>query len=125
MRKLSLGLFKKAGQRLPAVALALIVRAEVEAIHMSAVALKFLLKRGVDSVHVGRRIQAQGNSALVGNHHHSQSGAVETGDSLGHARQEIKLPPRRNEAPFRHLFIQDSVAIKENGTQVAGEDFIG
>jgi len=76
LRKLSHGLLEEAWQRLAAVALPLVVGAEVETVHMSAVMCQQLLQSGVNGVNIRRRIEPQRNATLVGDDNYSHSCAM-------------------------------------------------
>lgn len=108
---------EEAGEGLAAVALVSVVRAEVEGVDVRAVRLQPALQCGVDIAHVFGGIEAEGDAALVGDDDDAQARAVEASDGLRDAGQWLKLAPGGNVAAFRHLAIEDAVAVQEDGAQ--------
>jgi len=111
------GLMEEAGERLAAVALLRVVRAEVEGVDMRAVRLQLALEGGVNLAHVAGGVEAEGDASLVGDDDDAQTRAVEASDGLRYAGQWLKLAPGSNVAAFRQLAVEDSVAVQEDGAQ--------
>jgi len=63
--ELSAGLLEEARERLAAVALLRVVRAEVEGVDVRAVRLQPALQCGVDLAHIIGRVESQRNATLV------------------------------------------------------------
>lgn len=78
-----------------------------------------LLQSGVNGVNIRRRIEPQRNATLVGDDNYSHSCAIETADRLGRARQQMKVGLGSDKSAFRHFFVQNPVAVEEDGSQVA------
>lgn len=118
--KVRLRLIEQAGQRLAAIALILVVRAEVEAVHMGFVVSQFPLKLGMDTEDVFLGTESEGNASLIGDENDAQAGAIEACDSLGNAGKYAKFPEGGNVATLRKFLIYNSVAIKEDRAQRSG-----
>lgn len=70
----------------------------------------------MDRVELFFRIQAQGDAALIGNDDDFHARLVQAGDGGSDAREQNELVGRGNVAAFRHLTIDDPVAIEEDMT---------
>ncbi|HUN85430.1 MAG TPA: hypothetical protein VMU48_13685 [Terracidiphilus sp.] len=82
-------LLEHAGERFTAVALKPIVGAIVKTINVGPVRLKNSLEFGMDRFHIGGREQSEGNAALVGDHDHQHSRAIEPGNGLRHPWKHV------------------------------------
>ena len=115
LRKHHRSLFEQSRQRFAAVALSLVVRADVKTVHMCAMGPQNVLQRDMNGFDIGGGVESQGNAALVADHNYSHPGLIQPSDRFNHARKQVKLGPAGDITAFRHLFIQHAVAIKENG----------
>lgn len=123
--ELSSGLLEEARQRLAAVALAAVVGADEKGVDMRAVAVEQGLEGGVNRLDVGGGVEPESDAALVGDDHHAQSRAVEQGDGLGYAGQDVKAVPGGYITALRHLLVENSVAVEEDGGEVGGYALAG
>ena len=114
------GLTEEAGERLAAVALELVVGAEVEGINVRIVRSERTLEFGVDLADIVLGVEAESNAALVRDHNDTQPRAVEAMNGFDDSRQWIELAPTRDEATLRQLAVEDAVAIQKDGAQWAG-----
>ena len=114
-------MFKKTGQRFAAITLQPVVRAKVKAVHMCAMGPQKILQRCMNGIYISNPVESQRNSALIADHNHPQPGLIELSNRLNHTRKEAKLPPTGHIASLWHLFIQNAVAIEENGLYCAVE----
>ena len=69
--------------------------------------------------HIICGVESQRDAALVGDDDDAQARAVEASDGLRDAGQRLKLAPGGDVAAFRHLAIEDAVAVQEDGAQGA------
>jgi len=128
LREIGLSLLKHPRERLAAGALPLIMRTEVEPIHMRAEFVQNLLKLHMDRIHIRSRIQPEGHAALVGYDDHPQSRLVQFGDRFWHAGQQMEVLPARHILAFWHFPVDDTVAIQEHSAvlgQFQGIQFWG
>jgi hypothetical protein len=65
LREVGAGLIEEAGERLAAVALLRVVRAEVEGVDVRALRLQPALQYGVDLAHIICCVESQRNATLV------------------------------------------------------------
>lgn len=121
LRELRYRLLEEAGQGLAAVALVLVVRADEKSVYMSAGAGEVLLEIGVDGVDIGEGVEAAGDAALVGDDQDEEAGAVEAGDGFCNAGQGMEFGGSADVGALGHLFVEDSVAVEEDGAEGAGE----
>ena len=119
-RELGLGLFEEAGQGLAAVALMLVVRAEVEAVDVGLAGGEQALQPGVDLVNVGGGIQAKTDAALVGDDEHAEPRLVEAGDGIWDAGEQFEVMPGSDILSLGHLAVDDPVAVEEDGFDGGG-----
>lgn len=108
------GLLVEAGKRLAAVALILVVGTDEEGVDAGAGGFEYLLKAGVDGFNVSEGVEAAGDAALIGDNDYAQTGGIEAAQCLGDARDDAELLPLRDVLVFRHLLVQDSVAVEED-----------
>lgn len=116
-RELGLCLFEEAGQGFTAVAFALVVRAEVEAVDVSTEVRESLLKLVVDCFDIRDGVEVEGDAALVGYDEYTQSCLVECCDGLRHSWQYVKVLPAAYVLAFGHLAVDDPVTVQEDGLQ--------
>ena len=90
------GLIEEAGQRLAAVALAAIVRANEKGVDVRAVAAQSLLEGGMDGLDIGGCVETESDAALVGEDDDAQAGPIEAGDCIRDAGEDVKVGPRRD-----------------------------
>jgi len=112
---LSLGLFEEAGERLAAVAFALVMRTEVEAVDSCAGLGEDGLQLGMDRVHISSGVEAEGDAALVGDDEDAQAGLVEPRDGLGDAGEQIEMLPAGDVLALGHFAVEDAIAVEEDG----------
>ncbi len=86
---------------------------------MRTVAAEGLLEGGVDGVNIGGCVEAERDAALVGDHDDTQSCLIEAGDGLGDAGENVEGGRGRDIVAFGHLLVQDTVAVEEDGGEVA------
>lgn len=79
-----------------------------------------VLECGVNLAHILGGVEAEGDSALVGDDDDSQPCAVEVGDCLRDSGKCVKLAPGSDIAALRLLPVEDSVAVQKDGVQGAG-----
>ncbi len=79
----------------------------------------------MDGFDVGGCVEAEGDAALVGEDDYAQAGLIETGDGLGDAGEDLEAGPRGDVLAFRHFPVEDSVAVEEDGGEVARNGFRG
>jgi len=65
--------------------------------------------------------QTEGDAALVGDKDNTQTRWVMACDCLGNTGQRMEFAPQGHIAIFRHLAIEDAVAVQEDGEQGARE----
>ena len=117
LRKFGFGLLVKAGTGFAAGALTFVVGAEVEGVDPGAGFTKGFLKRMMNGINVLRGIQTESDAALIGHNDYAEAGLVELGDGFRDAGKQIEMLPGSDVLAFRHLAIQDAVAVEEDGTQ--------
>jgi hypothetical protein len=110
-------LLEETRQRFAAVALAFVVGAKVEAVHVRTADRQNPLHLGVDGVNVRRGIEAEGDAALIRNNEDAKASLIELGDCVGHAGQEFKVVPVGDVLAFWHFAVDDSVAVEKHGAQ--------
>lgn len=113
LRKLPLRLMKHARLRLATIALLPVMRTEIKRIHMRAARGQFPLEIAVNFGDCFRRVFAQRNAALVGNHDYAQPGAIEPGNGQGRTGQQHKTLPGRDVFALRQLLVDDAIAIQK------------
>jgi hypothetical protein len=84
-------LVEEAGQRLTAVALSLVVRAEIEGIDVGLLCGQVVLEGGVNIEHVGGGVETERDAALVRDDEYAHASAVELCDGFGDAGQRMEL----------------------------------
>jgi len=118
--EVDLGLLKETGERFAAIAFALIVRAEVEAVDVGAGLSETLIQLDMDVIHVGGSVESEGDAALVGDNKDSKTGLIELGNRFWNAREQVEMLPAGDVLAFRHFAVDDAVAVEENRVQVLG-----
>ena len=97
------------------------MRAEVEGVDVRAVRLQPALQCGVDLAHVVGGVEAEGDTALVGDDDDAQARAVEASDGLGYTGQWLKFAVGGNVAAFRQLAIEDPSRSRKTVRRVRSE----
>src|SRR5690349_25158855 len=92
-REVTKRLLKQTRQGLSAVALALLMRADVDCIEPRAVSCQLLSQLLVYLRQALQRIQTQGHAALVGNHDYLAARAIQFCQRVFYARQKMKFLP--------------------------------
>ncbi|MGA9671809.1 MAG: hypothetical protein WBQ94_21535, partial [Terracidiphilus sp.] len=97
-----------------AVTLLFVMRAKVEGVYMSPVSAKHPLKLRMDCLYIGSRIKPQRHATLIRYHYDPQTCPVEPANGLRGSGQHLELAPGSHILPFRHLFVQNAIAIEED-----------
>jgi len=113
-REALLRLKKQPGPGLAALAGVFVMRADEEAVDMRIGAGQLLLKFLVDGVQRAERVEPERNAALVRGDQYALLLLVELGNGLGHAGQHMEIGQRAHVFPFRHLAVQNAIAIKKD-----------
>ncbi len=124
IRKFCASLIEEAGKRLAAVALGFVVWAEVEGVDVGVMSAEVLLEGCVDVEHVRRGVEAECDSALIGDDDDAESGAIELRDRVRHAGQRLEFAGGSDVTAFGHLAIEDAIAVEEDGVQGAGQNAV-
>ena len=111
------GLFKEAGAGFAAVALALVVRAEIEAVYVRAGFGQSCLQLGVDGFYVCRSVEAEGDAALVGDYEDAQAVSIQCGNRFRDAGKQVEVLPRGDVLALGHFAVDDSVAVKKGSAK--------
>ncbi len=85
LRKLSLCLVEKTGQGLAAIALPLVMRAEIEAVDLRAIRSQHVIELLVNRVYIGGGVEAQSDAALIGKHENAKASLVQLRDRFGNS----------------------------------------
>ena len=125
LRKLGLRLFEEAGERFAAVALMLIVRAEVETVDFGSGFGQQGLKLVVDFVDGRGGVEAEGYAALVGDDEDTQAGLIEPRDGLGDAGEQFEVLPVGDVLALGHLAVENAVAVEKDGAEDGAKVFAG
>jgi hypothetical protein len=114
--KIFRGLLKKPKARLPAIAFAVVMGTVVDGIEPGALTCQVAPHLVVDDLQLLHGKTAQGNTALIADHDHSQTSAIHAGDRLDGSREPLKLRPVAQISAFGQLAVQHSIAIEKNVT---------
>ncbi len=110
-----MGLIEKAGERLSAIALCLVVGTEIESVDVGIANFERIAESRVDVEHVCGSVKAETDAALVGDNENAQSGLIEFGDGFGNSGENVEFVWGGDVAAFRHLAIEHSIAVQKYG----------
>lgn len=115
--KVGFCLFKESWFWLAAVALLLVVRADVIGVHVGAVGCEFVIERGVDAAHVIRGVEAQSDSALICNDDDLHASLIQLPNGFGNAGKNVELLPTGDVTAFGQFFVNNAVTIEKDCMQ--------
>jgi len=105
--------------------LLLVVRAEVEAVDVSAGFCQDGLKLGMDVLDIGGGIEAEGDAALVGDNENTQTCLIELRDGFRHAGKQLEILPAGDVLVLRQFAVEDAVAVQKDSAQGGAKLFAG